>query len=161
LPVAASERRERSLDLNGSLDDWDAADAIQLDQPLVKMLNRPALQHQEIQPATVASSLYSCWSDDNFYIAFRLNGVTETDVRSTHNFVDYQSRRAWGEDLCELLIQPVYVDNTTGPVLHIVCKPSGNWVERTSDSVQNADSWEPLEGAGVRFASTVDLKKQI
>ena len=62
----------------------------------------------------------------------------------------YQSRRAWGEDLCEVLIQPVYADNSPGPVLHLVCKPNGaQWVQR-----KEKGKWETIEGGGVRYAAT-------
>jgi hypothetical protein len=159
LPVAASERRIKSLSIDGSLDDWSAADAIQLDQPLVRMLNRASVQHHELQPATLPASIFTAWSDDNLYIAFRLSGVSALDLSSTHNFVDYQNRRAWGEDLCEILIQPIDIDNTLGPVLHVVCKPSGPWVERKE--LGPAQNWQPFEGSSVRYASTVDPATRI
>jgi hypothetical protein len=161
LPVAISERRQLKLTLDGSLEEWDPADAIQLDQPLVRMLNRPALQRQSIESADTPASIFSAWSDEAFYLSFRLGNVTTSDVRATHNFVDYESRRAWGEDLCEILVQPLYIDNTTGPTLHIVCKPSGNWIERKLDARENADPWQPFEGASVRYASTVDPAQRI
>jgi hypothetical protein len=162
LPVAVSERRQRRLIINGSLDDWDPADALHLDQPLVRMIDRPTLQSQNWRLADTNSSIYSAWTDDNFYIAFRLCGVTAKDLGSVRNFVSYQSGRAWGEDLCELLIQPVYADNAVGPTLHIVCKPGGEWVERKSlpGSVEG-DDWQPFEAAGVRYASGVDSQQQI
>jgi hypothetical protein len=156
LPVAASERREKPLVINGSLDEWASSDAIQLNQPLVRMLDRPSLHPQQMQSADLPSSIFTGWSDDNLYIAFRLGGVSSIDLQSVHNFVDYQSRRAWGEDLCEILIRPIYVDNTLGLTMHIVCKPSGPWVERKLD-----DHWQPFEAAGVRYASSVDPAAQI
>jgi hypothetical protein len=159
LPVATSERREKPLNIDGSLDDWSAADAIQFDEPLVRMLNRPAMHRRELQHAALPASIFTAWSDDNLYIAFRLGGVTAIDLRSTHNFVDYQNRRAWGEDLCEILIQPIYVDNTLGPMLYVVCKPSGPWVERKTGD--NSQPWQPFEGSSVRYASTVDPAGQI
>ena len=39
-------------------------------------------------------------------------------VKSAQNAVTYRDRRAWGEDLCEILVQPVYGDNSTGPAVH-------------------------------------------
>ena len=156
LPVAKSERREGNAPkFDGSLEDWDAADAIQ-DGPLVRMLNRPALQRHDLQFATTPSQIYTSWANQNFYLAFKLGGVSAVDARSTRNFVDYQLGRAWGEDLAEVLIQPIYVDNTVGPVLHVVCKPSGHWVERKLDPKTHADPWQPFEGTGIRYASTID-----
>jgi hypothetical protein len=155
-PVAASQRLRVEPIIDGSLDDWSAADAIQLDRPLVRMLNRPALQRQEFQSVDMPASIYSGWSDDSFFLAFRLGGVEPLNVQSTRNFVDYQARRAWSEDLAEILIQPIYIDNSVGPTLHIVCKPAGNWTERKS-----AEEWQAFEGAGIRYASTVDPQQLI
>ncbi len=159
LPVAVSQRRQRQLSIDGSLDEWNAVDALQLDRPLVAMLNRPDVQAQQLKMADQPASIYSAWSDDNFYLAFRLGGVDSIDIRSTHNFVNYQDRRAWGEDLAEILIQPIYIDNSTGPLLHIVCKPGGDWVERKDRP--SDDEFTALEGAGVRYASSVDPRQQI
>jgi hypothetical protein len=50
-----------------------------------------------------------------------------------------------------VLIQPVFADNSVGPVLHVVCKPAGLWVERKLDARLNANPWQPLEGTGVRY----------
>jgi hypothetical protein len=155
-PVAVSQRLRSEPSIDGSLDDWSAADAIQLDRPLVRMLNRPAIGRQEFQSADLPASVYSGWSDDGFFLAFRLGGVNPLNVRSTRNFVDYQARRAWSEDLAEILIQPIYIDNSTGPTLHIVCKPAGNWTER-----KTADEWQGFEGAGIRYASSVDPQEHI
>jgi hypothetical protein len=153
LPVAVSERRRQPIVIDGSLDEWFPADAIQLNQPLVRMLDRPALQAPELQLADEPTSIFTGWSDEHFYLAFRLAGVTAADLRSTRNFVEYEHGRAWGEDLCELLIQPIYIDNSTGPTLHVVCKPGGNWVEQQANP---AGPWQPFEASGVRYASSVD-----
>ncbi len=155
IPVAPVDRRTTPMQINGSLEEWNSADAIQ-SGPMVKMLARPALQRQQLEPATNPTRLYAAWADDNFYVGFRLQGVTRTDILTTQNFVNYQDRRAWGEDLCELLIQPQYADNSLGPVLHVVCKPTGQWVERKLDRRFNADPWQPIEGLAIRYAATVD-----
>lgn len=155
VPVAPVDRRSTSLKIDGSLDDWDAADAIQ-SGPLIKLLSRPALQRQTLERATNPTKLYTSWADENFYCAFKLQGVTAPAVFATQNFITYQNRRAWGEDLCELLIQPQYDDNSLGPVLHIVCKPTGLWIEKQLDRRTHADPWQPIEGLAVRYAGTVD-----
>jgi hypothetical protein len=158
LPVAISQRREQPIRIDGSLDEWFPADAIQFQQPLVKMVDRPSLQSPELQLADQPTSLFSAWSADNFYLAFRLAGVTAADLRATRNFVEYDHGRAWGEDLCEVLIQPIYIDNSTGPTLHIVAKPSGEWVEQQPSP--NA-KWQPFEAGGVRYASGVDTPQKV
>ncbi|HXE54746.1 MAG TPA: hypothetical protein VN541_17125 [Tepidisphaeraceae bacterium] len=153
LPVAASDRREGPLALDGNLDDWSDADAFQ-NGPLVLMMNRPDLQKQQLRSASVNARVYSGWGRDNFYLAFALEGLS-VDEHQAHNDVYYQARRAWGEDLCEALIQPVYSDNTLGPVLHVVFKPNGAlWVEHKLASAGETDDWRPIEGAGVRYATT-------
>jgi hypothetical protein len=160
LPVAVSDRREGALSIDGSLEDWTGADAIH-NGPLLRMFNRPALQKQELEFATNPSALYTGWSAEQFYLAFNLSGIS-ADARGggaggarSKNFVDYQFRRAWGEDLCEILIQGVYIDNTLGPVTHLVCKPSGQlWLERKTPPPITA--WESFEGGAVRYGATVD-----
>ncbi len=172
LPIAVSQRRVHSLNMDGQLNDWFPADAIQLEQPLIKMLNRPGLTAGEIQLADAPASLYTGWSDDHFYLAFRLGGISPVDLRSTRNFVKYDHGRAWGEDLCEVLLQPIYADNTTGPTMHVVCKPAGNWVERQSGNTPSglaasaastppSNTWQDFEASGLRFASGVDPASHI
>jgi len=155
LPVAASDRREGGLNIDGLLGDWDPADSIQ-DGPLVKMFDRPTLQQQGFSYASTPTQIYTGWADGHFYTAFKVGGISPNEGRIVRNFADYQSRRAWGEDLVELLLQAVYADNSVGPILHIVCKPGSLWVERKLDPRVHADPWQPFEGAAVRFAATVD-----
>lgn len=130
LPVVTSERREGNVTLDGELGDWNKLDAVQ-DGALVKMLDQPGARQEELSRAGTASAVYTGWGEDSFYVAFRVGGVS-ADLKSARNFVEYQQRRAWGEDLCELLVQGVYEGGATGPTLHVVCKPTGQWVERKS-----------------------------
>lgn len=154
LPVATSDRREGELKLDGSLGDWYQADALQ-SGPMVRLFNRPALQRQELQYSLTDSALYSAWSQDYFYLGFKLEGLNDAGLRSTRNFVDYQFRRAWGEDLCEILLQPVYGDNSVGPAVHLVCKPSSSfWAEVKNGT--GGESWRPLADGGIRYACTVE-----
>ncbi len=155
LPVAPSDRRQTPLKIDGSLEDWDAADAIQ-NGPMTRFMSRPALQRQQLEPATNPARLYTAWADENLYLAFRLQGVTTPQFFATQNFVNYQNRRAWGEDLCELLIQPQYADNSLGPVMHIVCKTTELWVEKRLNPKLFADPWQPIEGLSIRYGRSVD-----
>jgi hypothetical protein len=157
LPVSVSDRREGGLDIkDGSLHDWSMDDAIH-NGPLLRMLNRPALQAQKLEEAETATQIFTGWADENFYVAFKLSGLSQSPVRTARNFVDYQFRRAWGEDLCQVLIQPIYADNTIGPILHVACKPNGGeWTERKLDPRIYADPWQTLVSAGVRYVATPD-----
>lgn len=152
LPVAPSVRREGDLRIDGKLDDWSEDDEIH-NGPLIKMVDRPSIQHWRIEPASTPSQIYSGWSEDNFYVAFRVNGVSP-EQELHRNFVDYQIRRAWGEDLCEMLIQPIYDDNTMGPLTYIACKPNGVcMVRRRLDPRTNIDPWRETDGTAVRYAA--------
>jgi hypothetical protein len=157
LPVAATDRHEGPLALDGKLNDWSDGQAI-CDAPMVLMLDRPDLQKQQIQFAPVPSKIYTAWGRDNLYLAFALEGLSP-DPHQAHNDVYYQARRAWGEDLCEALIQPVYADHSLGPVLHVVCKPNGaDWVEQKAAPLKNAPpAWQPAGGSSVRYATTTTL----
>ncbi|HEX8911952.1 MAG TPA: hypothetical protein VF796_06300, partial [Humisphaera sp.] len=155
LPVAVSERREGRLAFDGRIDDWTEIDQIH-DGPLTKMLSRPAVLGQRTERASTQTKLYTGWTTSNFFVAFGVDGVSPPADGRGKNFVEYQDRRAWGEDLCEVLIQPVYRDNSVGPLLHVVVKPNGsNWVERRLDPKRNADPWEPFEGTGTRYYADV------
>ena len=153
LPVAVCDRHEGPISIDGTLDDWSDADALQ-DGPLVLMMNRPDVARQELKFVAGDSKIYSAFGRDHFYLAFSLEGLAPNGHQA-HNEVYYQARRAWGEDLCELLIQPVYRDNSLGPVLHVVCKPNGSdWAERKGDNTGFGDDWRATEGAGLRYATT-------
>lgn len=154
LPVAACEQKEGRFDFDGKLTDWSPSDLAH-DGPLVKMLDRPGVQKQDTPFAATSSKVYTGWAAAAFYVAFSLDGVSKVDAGG-RNDVAYQSARAWGEDLCEVLVQPVYADNTLGPILHVVCKPNGsNWVERKLNPKLNADPWQAFESTGVRYRAAV------
>jgi len=145
------------LKFDGSLEDWMSDDAIQ-NGPLVRMFNRPALQKQDLQYASTPSSIYSGWADKNFYIAFKLGGLSGMSTAgSKSNFVEYSFRRAWYEDLSEMTIQAVYSNDELGPVLHVISKPNGSlFVERKLDPRQFENPWQEIQGSGIRYAATVD-----
>lgn len=155
-PVSRSLRRVAPLRINGSLDDWLAEDAIQ-NGPMVKMLSRPSVQQHRLEYADTPAQIYTAWSDSDFYLAFRVEGLGNLKkVLAARNFIDYQSGRAWGEDVCQVVVQSVYEDGTTGPLLHVAVKPGGNvWVERRLDPRFHVNPWENFNPA-VRYASTVE-----
>jgi hypothetical protein len=161
-PVAASDKREGKLVIDANLGDWDDnADAIHIG-PLVCMLDRPTLQKQTVRPASTESRLYSNWVAKQLYVAFKLNGVRTGASRVERNFVDYQLRRAWGEDLCEILIQPIYEKpGDVGQVVHVICKPKGQIVIATKHSPRNqrllgSAFKEVVAGEDVKYQTAVD-----
>jgi hypothetical protein len=164
-PVAVSDKREGPLAIDGALGDWDdAADGIH-HGPLVAMLDRPSLQKQAMKMASTNSSVYSNWAAKYFYVAFKLDGLgganagTAGPRRVERNFVDYQLRRAWGEDLCEILVQPVYTKpGDVGQVVHLVCKPTGALVVSMKHSPKNqrllGSTFHEVVGAQVEFQTS-------
>jgi hypothetical protein len=155
VPVTVSVRRSTPLNINGSLSpsEWVAEDALQRG-PLVKMFSRPALQKHQIERSSHPTEIYSGWSDTDFYLAFRLAGISERR-NAARNFVEYQYRRAWSEDLCQMVVQAVYEDGTLGPLVHIALKPGGNlWTERRLDPRLVANPWQSFE-SGMRYSSSV------
>jgi hypothetical protein len=161
LPVANCDRRTRAVHLDGSLEDWADEDALNLDKPLVKMLSRDSVAGHKIEPAELPSSIYSGWSDENLYVAFRVGGVGNFPGSVFHNDVKYENGIATGENLCEILVQPIYIDDTTGPATHIVCRPGGVWVERKTGDGAAAGQWIPYDAGGIRIASTFDGKARL
>jgi hypothetical protein len=161
LPIATSDRREGVIRNDGRLDDdWDEADLVHQGN-LVKMLSRPSLQRQKLEYAEVPSKVYTCWAGANFYVAFDLAGVSVAKVAAAQNFVDYQFRRAWGQDLCEILLQPLGEGGMPGPVLHVVCKPNGSiWVERKTPALPESapvgdKAWQEVEGR-IQYTARVE-----
>ncbi len=155
VPLAISRRREGNLQIDGALGDWTGDDAMH-QGPLVRMLDRPSVLSHAARPTAMASSIYSAWSEGHFYLAFKVTGLSDDRTARRQNFVRYDARRAWGEDLVQILAQPVYADGTLGPVLVVSCKPNGGqWSERKLDLREGEGGWEPLE-SGVRYACRVD-----
>jgi hypothetical protein len=153
LPVAATDRREGKLDIDGKLNDWDSSDQIN-SGPLTRMLDRPSVQQERTQPASSDCDIYTGWADEDFYVAFLAHGVSAQSAN--RNFVDYQLRRAWGEDLCQVMIQPIYDDNTLGPVTYLACKPNGVCVvrsRRTEGGDAAPNPWREIDGTSLRYAS--------
>jgi len=152
VPVAWSEQRQGPVPrLDGSLIDWSPEDAIH-QGPLAKMLDKPSLQRQELQLASTPSAIYTTWTPASFYLAFRIDGADWPMEISGTNFVNYQLRRAWDGDVCEILIQPIYADNSVGPLLHVACKPRGQLeIARRLDPRLNASPWQSFVASDIRY----------
>lgn len=158
-PVAICEHRQGPPpQVDGSLGDWMPEDALH-EGKMVRMYSRPAIQRQELQFADKDSAIYSTWTAANLYLGFRVEGVDSPTAGAGRSYVDYQLRRVWGEDVCEILIQPVYPDNTEGPALHIAAKPLGQLdISRRLDPRQNAHPWQAFSGADIRYGGNIDDK---
>ena len=140
------------MSVDGNLEDWTTTNPIQ-NGPLIRMLDRPSVQSQSAIAAQVPTTLYSGWTPDNFYIAFSLQGISPPGKQGFHNFVDYQQRRAWGEDLCEILLRPILSSGEKSATFHIVCKPNGTVTfERKASDQDPATPWAAVYGAEIRYA---------
>lgn len=157
LPVAWSERRDGPPPQpDFSLADWSAADAVH-EGKFVQMLSRPSVQQQELQWAPTPSALYSTWTAGHFYVAFKVEGADAPLSNAESNFIKREFRRAWGEDICEVLMQPVYEDRTLGPLLHLAFKPRGQLeISRRLDPKQTANPWQAFAASDIQYAALTD-----
>jgi len=156
-PVAWCEKRQGAPPRpDGSLADWVPEDALH-EGKLVQMNSRPSVQDQELRYAQTDSAIYSSWSAAAMHLGFRVDGIDKPTTISGRNFVEHELRRAWGEDVCELLFQAVYADNTLGPLLYVAAKPQGQLdIQRRLDRQQHANPWMAFSGADIRYGFSID-----
>jgi hypothetical protein len=156
-PVAWCEKRQGPPPYpDGRLGDWVPEDALH-EGKLVQMCSRPALQNQELRFSETDSAIYSSWTGGAFHLGFRVDGIEKPNLESGRNFVEHELRRAWREDVCELLFQAVYADNTLGPLLYVAAKPQGQVdVARRLDRQQHANPWMAFSGADIRYGFDID-----
>jgi len=155
-PAAACDRREGVAPrVDGSLEEWSALDALH-EGKLVRMLSRPAAQRQALEFAEHNASVYSGWTNLDLHLAFRLEGFESKPGGVARSHVESGPfRRAWGEDLAQFIMQPVYADQSVGPSLHIICRPGGQMeVEVSRDPRKFANPWAPVVGVRARYAAT-------
>ena len=159
-PVAVLDARAEPPTVDGLLGEWSGNEAI-VDGPMVQMHSRPALQSGRIERGAQAAQAFVAWTDAGLHVAFKLPGVPTAAgvVRQSKNFVDTEFGRVWGEDACELLIQPVWSrpqgPAVEGPLLLVVCKPDGAFARRRGDRRRQVEPWQNFE-SGLRYAATVD-----
>jgi hypothetical protein len=121
------------------------------------MLNRPMVEKQELRLAELPSAIYSTWTASWLYFGFRVDGVEAMPANAESSYLTYQGNRAWGEDACEMLMQPVYADNSVGPLLHVAMKPRGQLeISRRLDPKLHATPWQAFAGAGVRYKASTE-----
>ena len=159
LPVAVVDKRQGPPPaVDGTLAaDWVAADAIH-EGHLLRMLDRPSLQNQQLQRASTPSAVYATWTDTMLYLAFRVSGADAPLYNVQRSSFDYDQRRAWGEDICEFLVQAVFADNSLGPLVYLVCKSGGQMQsQQRLDPKYSADGWRalPLPPGLPAYASAV------
>ena len=153
IPAADLGPLPGGLALDGDLSDWDARDRVQAG-PMVAMLDRPTTQGHTLRRAEVPAGLWAGFTDENLYLAFELAGLTE-GATTAGNVVlrDEDTGRAWGEDLAEVVVRPLYADGTLGPTVLIAFKPNGAAAGRSR--LKDADAYTPFEGA-IRYVAEVD-----
>ena len=93
-----------------------------------------------------------------FYLAFKVSGISTGEINSSHNWVGYQFRRAWGEDLCENPdFKPVYADGAAG-ARSSISRSSRNGTNVGSNAkltgAMVADPWQAFE-SNVYYAGTI------
>lgn len=159
LPVVYSEQRAINrppLKIDGDLSgDWFQEDGFH-DGPLTAMLSRPAVQMQKLEKLPSSAALYSSWTATTFQLAFKVTGADAPTTNRGRSWIDYDLGRAWGEDVCEVLIQPIYADNSTGPFFHAAFKPAGVIECERRLSSRGLNPWEPFNGGGILYQGDRD-----
>lgn len=155
LPVAWCEfRAGPAPSVDGSLGDWMREDALH-EGKLVEMLSRPAVQRQQLRYSLTPSAVYSTWTLAALYVGFNVEGVDGPTHNFNRNYTDREFRRAWGEDVVEVLMQPIYEDSSVGPLLHLACKPQGQIeIARRLNPKLNATPWQAFTGADILYGAT-------
>lgn len=143
---AASILRRAPPRLDGALGDWTSDDAIHRGR-LTRALRSGAAGR--VEPASTDSAVYAAWSEAGLHLAFHVEASWQSGVHG--NVVRYDDGRAWGEDLCQVLVQAVTDDRTEGKWIHVVAKPTTHDVERLTEG-----QWRPAGGSVVRYAATRD-----
>jgi len=156
-PIAWCEKRQGAPPyLDGRLGEWMAEDALH-EGKLIQMNSRPSVQDQELRYAQTDSAIYSSWTAAALHLGFRVDGIDKPTAISGRNFVEHELRRAWDEDVCELLFQAVYADNTLGPLLYVAAKPQGQLdIQRRLDRQQHANPWMAFSGAEIHYGFSID-----
>ncbi|MFI5378273.1 MAG: hypothetical protein ACHRHE_03115 [Tepidisphaerales bacterium] len=156
LPVSYSEKlgQGRKIVLDGNLKDWMGEDAL-FQGRMVKLIDRPALQAQRLDLASTESAIYSTWTPQSLYFAFRLGGADAPITNAERSFVERQFGRAWGEDIVEIVLQPIYAAGP-GPLFHLTFKPRGQIeVFRRLDPKLNVNPWQAFGSTDIRYATNV------
>lgn len=123
LPVMAVLPAPVAPVLDGKINDWTNDELIHVG-PLVRLLDRPAVQGSATLRAGTDTNLLAKWDGNHMYLAFRAEGVrADPSSPLKTNFIAQDKGRAWGEDLCRISLR-------VGPqTLHLLAKPSGLTVE--------------------------------
>ena len=155
LPVSFSEQRQGAEPvLDGSLNDWMGEDIL-FQGRMVKLIDRPALQAQRLDLAATESAIYSTWTPQRLYLAFRLDGADAAITNAERSFVERQFGRAWGEDIAEIVLQPIFASGA-GPLFHLAFKPRGQLeVFRRLDPRLNVNPWQAFGSTDIRYATNV------
>ena len=161
-PAAVLDERAEPPRVDGLLGEWSGNEAI-IDGPMVQMHARGRPPKRPNRPAARSPPKpSSAGPTQACSVAFKLPGVPtgKNVVRQSKNFVETEFGRVWGEDACELLVQPVWLqagDPVAGPLLLVVCKPDGAFARRRGDRREQAQPWQNFE-SGLRYAATTDAQ---
>ncbi|MEL7237279.1 MAG: hypothetical protein AAGK78_00335, partial [Planctomycetota bacterium] len=159
-PAVVVDRRDAAPTLDGSLGDWEGDEAI-VDGPLTVMQSRPDLRRGDVRRADLPAQVFAGWTAEGLHLGFRFEGLAPQPegIRSARTFIETQHRRAWGEDLCQLVVQPIYEsrgETELGPAVHVVLKPSGNaFAQIAVDRRTNELVWQDVQ-ANLPYSTTVE-----
>lgn len=134
LPVVAVLPSPTNIVLDGKMGDWSEEEVIQFG-PLVRMLDRQAVQESKTFRASKSTGILAKWDDNNLYLAIRAEGTAKDAANIATNFTAEDKGRAYGEELCRLMLKGL---GGGGKELQLLIKPSGMTVEKGAGQIRYA-----------------------
>ncbi len=109
--------------------------------------------------ASFPASIFTAWSDENLYVAFRLAESWATDLRSTHTSWITNPAEPGVKTSAKSLSNPFTSTTRSDPSCMSSANPAAPGSNANSPAPKNRG--KPFEGAAVRYASSVDPAAQI
>ncbi|UCD30255.1 MAG: DUF4091 domain-containing protein [Planctomycetota bacterium] len=127
LCVLSSYRVNTPMVIDGRLNDWPLGTTnVAGDFVLVGALDVPKHHRASPDRASQMTTVFVCNDDNNLYIAFNCEDdrMQDREILRT-NYVRYEDLWPVGEDLVEVVLDPVNAAADAGDLLHIVVKANG------------------------------------
>ena len=158
-PAVVVDQRDTAPTLDGSLGEWEGDEAI-VNGPMIRLQSRPELRDGQIRRSDRPAQIFAAWTTEGLHLAFRFEGVARQNsgLRVARTFVEQQHRRAWGEDLAQIVVQPHFDqqgDEHIGRAMQIVLKPTGNVIaQQQPDRATAGSDWQDVR-SNLAFATSV------
>lgn len=133
VPVAAvrPSTDAGAVRLDGSLDEWTSGEAVHRGG-LVRMLDAGTAASGRLVRSGKDTLVLMRWEPEGLWVGLRLSGVSHRGAAVGTNFVTEAQGRAFGEDLCRLVLR------SGGSEVRLLLKPAGLTVEEAPAGVASA-----------------------